>query len=110
MTRMLSSRSLTLYQRAVVINSLVLSKVWYNAHTYPLAKKYSNQILKEIFEYLWQSKLNPIKRGAIYQSKSKGGLGIFDVYFKAKCILTSTFLKQFLDAQENESFLKYFVV
>ena len=52
--------------------------------------------------------MNPVKRGAIYQSKSKGGLGIFDVYFKAKCILTSTFLKQFLDAQEKKSFLKYF--
>ena len=60
-TRMLSSRYLTLYQRAVVINSILLSKVWYNAHTYPLIKKYSDKILKEVFEYLWHSRLNLIR-------------------------------------------------
>ena len=91
-----------------MINSLVLSKVWYSSHTYPLPKKYSNQILKEIFEYLWQSKLNRIKREVIYQSKTKGGLDILNVYLKAKSILTSTFLKHFLTAQENDSLLKYF--
>ena len=89
---------MTLYQRAIIINSLVLSKVWYSSHTYPLSKKYSNQILKEIFEYLWQSKLNRIKREVVYQSKTKGGLDILNVYLKAKGILTSTFLKHFLTA------------
>ena len=90
MTRILSARRLTLYQRAVVINSFLLSKVWYIAHTYPLPKKYSDLLTTEIFNYLWQSKLNPIKRDAVYQIKSKGGLGIFNVFLKAKCILTST--------------------
>ena len=92
----------------VVIHSFLLSKLWYIAYTYPLPKTYYNLITKEIFEYLWQSKLNPIKRDVVYQSKSKGGLGIFNVFLKAKCILTSTFLKQFLFSQENDSFLKYF--
>ena len=106
--RLLSGRCLSLYQRAVLINSLILSKVWYVAHTYPLPKKYSNLIIKEIFEYLWKSKLNPIKREVIYQDKTKGGLGVFNVFLKSQCILTCTFLKQFLASKENESFLKYF--
>ena len=108
MIRILSARRLTLYQRAIVINSFLLSKVWYIAHTYPLPKKYSDSITTEIFKYLWQSKSNPIKRDVVYQIKSKGGLGIFNVFLKAKCILTSTFLKQFLSSQENDSFLKYY--
>ena len=53
-------------------------------------------ITTEIFKYLWQSKSNPIKRDVVYQIKSKGGLGIFNVFLKAKCILTSTFFKAIL--------------
>ena len=108
MTKLLSGRNFTLYQRAVLINSLILSKVWYVAHTYPLLKKHSNFINKEIFEYLWQSKLNPIKRDVVYQDKTKGGLGVLNVFIKSQSIIASTFLKQFLASQENNSFLKYF--
>ena len=91
MARLLSGRSFSLYQRAVIINSLILSKVWYVAHTYPLPRKYSNLIHKEIFEFLWKSKLNPIKRDVIFQDKTKGGLGVFNVSLKSQCILASTF-------------------
>ena len=78
------------------------------AHTYPLSKRYANLITKEIFEFLWKSKLNPIKRDVVYQEKIKGGLGVFNVLLKSQCIIASTFLKHFLDSQENDSFLKYF--
>ena len=108
MTRLLSLRKFTLYQRAILINSLILSKVWYVAHTYPLPKKYSNLMNKEIFKYLWKSKLNPIKRDVVYQDKTKGGLGVSNVLLKSQCLIASTFLKQFIASQENETFLKYF--
>ena len=55
-----------------------------------------------------QSRLNSVKRDVICQSKTQGGLLIFNMYLKAKCILTSTFLKQFVASQENEMFLKYY--
>ena len=61
-----------------------------------------------MFEYLWKSKLNPIKRDVIYQEKNQGGLGVFNVFLKSQCILASTFLKQFLASKENDTFLKYF--
>ena len=108
MTRLLSCSRLTLYQRATVINSLVLARVWYNAHTYPLPIKYSKLIHKEIFEYLWQSKSNPIKRDVVHQETINGGLGICNILIKSECILTSTFLKHFLVSEENGSLIKYF--
>ena len=108
MTRLLSGRHFTLHQRAIIVNTLILSKVWYVAHTYPLPKRYANLISKEVFEFLWKSKLNPIKRDVVYQEKNKGGLGVFNVLLKSQCIIASTFLKHFLDSQENDSFLKYF--
>ena len=104
----LSSRSLTLFQRAVIINATILSKVWYIAHTYPLSCKYSKLINKEIFPYLWLSKYNPIKRESVHQCKYNGGLGVINVFYKAQSILASTFLNQFLNSDENDSILKYY--
>ena len=105
---MLSSRSLTIFQRVIIINALILSKVWYTAHTYPLPLKYSKLINKEIFTFLWLSKYNPIKREVLYQDKSSGGLGLLNVYSKSQSIFISTFIKQFLSSNEDETLLKYF--
>ena len=73
---LLSQWHFTILQRVVLINTVLLSKVWYTAHTYPLPIKYAKLISKEIFQFLWQSKYNPIKREVLYQSKDEGGLGI----------------------------------
>ena len=69
----LSQRSFTIFQRAVLINIVSLSKVWYTAHTYPLTIKYAKLMTKEIFHFQWQSNYNPIKREVLYQSKDEGG-------------------------------------
>ena len=78
-----------------------MSKVWYTAHTYPLAIKYAKLITKEIFHFQWQSNYNPIKREVLHQSKDEGGLGIFNVFYKLHGIFVSTFLKHFLNSEEN---------
>ena len=62
-------RKFTIFQKAVLINVAILSKVWYIAHTYPLSKKHSNLIDKELFPLLWNSKYNPIRWDIICQSK-----------------------------------------
>ena len=106
--RIYSQRYLTLFQRVIVINIVILAKVWYTAHTYPLPLKYSKLINKEIFHFLWQSKYNPIKREVLYQKKHEGGLGILCVFYKAQSIFASTFLKQFLNSKEDNSLIKYY--
>ena len=106
--RILSQRYFTIFQRAIVINMIILAKVWYTSHTYPLPCKYSKLINTEIFKFLWQSKYNPIKRETLFQSKYEGGLGIFNVFYKAQSIYASTFLKQFLNSDENYSLMKYY--
>ena len=62
---LISQRHFTILQRVVLINIVLLSKVWYTAHTYPLPIKYAKLISKEIFLFLWQSKYNPIKKGSV---------------------------------------------
>ena len=87
----LSQRNFTIFQRAVLINISILSKVWYTAHTYPLTMKYAKLISKEFFQFLWQSNYNPIKREVLYQSKDDGGLGIFNVFLSHKEFLQQRF-------------------
>ena len=94
-------RNLTIFQRAIMINTVILAKVWYTAHTYPLPNKFSKLINKEIFHYLWHSKYNPIKREVLHQSRLNGGLEVKNVLLKAQSILSSTFLKQFMNPNEN---------
>ena len=103
---MIMGRNFTLFQKAQIINAIILSKVWYTAHTFPLPKKYSKLINKELFPFLWNSKYNPVQRDVIYQSRSSGGLGLFNVFHKAQSIMTSTFLIHFLESSENANLMK----
>ena len=72
---MIRNRYFTLYQKVILINCLVVSKLWYVAHVYPLPLKYTGMINKEIFNFIWGSKANPIKIEVLYNKKENGGLG-----------------------------------
>ena len=91
--KMLSSRLLSLFQKAIIINVLILSKVWYICHVFPLGRNHAKQIEKHIFHYLWNGCYQPIKRDSLYLDKYSGGIGILNVYHKAEAILVNTYLK-----------------
>ena len=50
---MLMGRYLSIYQKVVIVNSMIASKLWYVSHVYPLPLEYSKLINKEIFKYIW---------------------------------------------------------
>ena len=47
----------TIFQKSIIINSLILSKVWYAAHIYPLPEEFSKIIVTEIISFIWKKKL-----------------------------------------------------
>ena len=102
------NRNFTLYQRAVLVNCLIASKVWYVSHIYPLPIKYIIQINKEIFYFIWGSGANPIKREVLYNNKCNGGIGLVNIYLKSKSILASTIIRSFLMSESNE-LIRYFM-
>ena len=58
----MSSRYLNIYQRAIIVNSVISSKLWFTAHIYPFPVKYAKLINIEIFKFLWNHyNTNPIK-------------------------------------------------
>ena len=99
---MIKHRNFTLYQKAALINGLIASKLWYVAHIYPLPMEYTILINKEIFKFIWGSHTNPIKRDVLYNSKWYGGLGLFNIYKKAKSIFVCTVIKSFVLSEEND--------
>ena len=89
---MLSTRLLSLYQKAIIVNSLILSKVWYMSHVFPLGRNKAKVIAQSVFRYMWRGMYQPIKRDTLYLPRSEGGIGVFNVYYKSAAILTNTYL------------------
>ena len=85
-------RRLNIYQKAIMINCMILSKVWYTCHTYPLSMDYAKKVEKINFPYIWCSNCDHLKRDVLYNRKSAGGLSLLNVYFKGLSIFTKTFL------------------
>lgn len=105
---MFKARNVNLFQRAIIINILVLSKVWYVIHTYPLSKKYAQLINKIIIPYIWNSLGNPLKRLILYREKDDGGINLLNVYAKALSNYVKSFIVAFITTNENDTILKYY--
>ena len=66
-------------------------------------------INKEIFKFIWNHyNTNPIKREILNRGKSKGGIGLLNICYKAKSIFVSTIIKLFLKYGEN-TLMKYYM-
>ena len=73
-----SQRNLSLKGKTIVLNTFILSKLWFIADIFPIPKELTPEINKIIFVYLWKgSATEPIARETFCLPKDKGGLGIF---------------------------------
>ena len=105
----MSNRYLNIYQRAIIINSIISSKLWFTSHVYPLPVKYSTLINKEIYRFIWNNyNVNPIKREILNRGKQQGGIGLINICYKAKSIFVGTIIKMFQKYGEN-TLLKYYM-
>ena len=96
----MSSRLLNIFKKAILINTLIASKLWFTAHVYPLPMKYATIINTEIYKFLWNKyKTNPIKREVLNRNKLQGGIGLLNVFFKARSIFVNSLIKVFLKSE-----------
>ena len=105
---MLSTRLLSLYQKAILINSLILSKVWYMSHVFPLGRNKAKLIEQSVFRYLWSGMYQPIKREYLYLPKAEGGIDVLNVYYKSAAILTNTYLNIVTSESFGQQLVLYF--
>ena len=98
---MIKGNFYTVFQKSIIVNSLILSKVWYAAHVYPLPIKYSKRIVTDIISFIWKPNYNPISRDVLYNHKLKGGIGLINVFIKAKSMYTATVIRNFYESKKN---------
>jgi len=89
-------RHVNIQGRAVIIASLLLSRIWYVLMVQPIPSDVSKEIKKACLEFLWLKKSYPVKFSTIIGDKTMGGLNIPDIDLKMKAFRLK-FLKRSLD-------------
>ena len=72
------ARDLTLFGRVLIINSLGLSQLVYSASNLTVPQETTPIIKTKLFNFLWKSKRDKIKRAGLYQDRGKGGICMTD--------------------------------
>ena len=86
-----NSRVLSLRGKAIVVNSKVLSKLWYVGKIFILPDIFLQPILTSIFaDFIWKKKYNreyvceKIARNTLYLHPADGGIGLVNIQLKLK--------------------------
>ena len=79
-------RRLTHLGRVVLLNNIILAKLWYVASVTVLSNNFLSWLQGRIFGFLWP-KIEKIKRHVVYLPVVEGGLGIIDVTAKCQSLL-----------------------
>ena len=102
-----SQRNLSLKGKTIVINTLILSKLWFIANVFPIPKDLIPEINKIIFGYLWKgSAVEPIAREILFLPKDRGGLGILVPLIQGQALRIKYLIQ--LGKKDNNNIWTYF--
>lgn len=90
-------RKLNIYQKAFVLNTYILSKLWYIAQIFPPNNKHIAVIRQICFKFLWLGHFYSTAKNQLYLPIYKGGLALQDIETKTK----SLFIKNILFAKKD---------
>ena len=80
-------RSLSYGGRALVINALALSRVWYIASLIHVPPWVSSELCKLVFGFFWKGKRDLVSRAVVVQPTSAGGFSVIDLRLKVSALL-----------------------
>ena len=87
-------RKLTLLRKINIVKSLGLSKLIFNASVLPIPEKFSDQVNKITFSFIWDNKTAKIKKTTLIGEKENGSLNMIDfslVNKALKCLWVKRF-------------------
>ena len=80
-----SARNMSIYGRAITVNTMALSQLCYLVASLNVLTKYIHEIKKEVFSFIWGSKKHELmKRNTAYLAKTSGGIGVIDIIKNTK--------------------------
>ena len=72
-----NQRSLSLKGKTIIINTILLSKLWYIGNVFPIPKNLLTKINKIIFKFLWNNKNSePVAQETLFLPRERGDLRI----------------------------------
>ena len=88
-------RILSLKGKVMILNSKILSKVWYLSTVFPIPDKDKVNLEFSLFEFLWDYKSGPepIKRIVIHMPKEEGGLGLINLRTQGEALRLKYFFE-----------------
>ena len=89
-------KELTMKGRVAVVNTFILSKIWFLAEVDPPRGREVKRINRLIFPFIWGHKGEFVGRATMCLPSSKGGLGVINIEDKIAA-MQSTHIKQILD-------------
>ena len=101
-----NQRHLSLKGKTIIINAILLSKLWYVCSVFPLPKNLIPKINKIIFKFLWNNKNpEPIARETLFLPRERGGLGILVPSIESQALRIKYLLK--LGKENNNNIWTY---
>ena len=88
-------RNISIYGKVVILKSLIISQFVYVASVLPTPQKLVKDLNKLLFNFIWNSKREKVKRSVLLNPIESGGLGMFDVLTKFKSLYLSWFINYF---------------
>ena len=79
-------RSLSYGGRALVINALVLSRVWYVASHIHVPRWVGVELNSLVFKFFWAGKRDLVACGVVVQPRSLGGFAVVDFFSKVSAL------------------------
>lgn len=81
-------RSLSYSGRAIVVNALALSRIWYVAFLVHMPRWVLSKLNSLVFKFFWAGKKkNLVRRDVVFQKKDSGGFSVVSVKFKVQALL-----------------------
>ena len=88
--------------RALVINALALSRVWYVASLIHIPLLDLGELLRLVFSFFWRGKKDLVARTVVVQAPSVDGFSVVDVKLTIQSLLVQ-WIRRFVTAQSNWS-------
>ena len=103
-----NQKHLSVKGKTMIINTTLLSKLWYIGNVFPIPKDFLPEINKIIFKFLWNNKSpEPIARETLFLPRERGALGILVPSIQSQA-LRAKFLLQL--GNENNTNIRTYLV
>ena len=97
-----NQRHLSLKGKTIIINTILLSKLWYLCSVFPLPKDLLQGINKIIYTFLWNNKIpERIAQETLFLPRKRGGLGILVPSIESQALRTKYLLQLGKEKQQQ---------